>query len=421
MNIKFPSDIKFDEYISEQKNWQSLCTTKCSCGHQFEMQISRVSVTIGIYRIDIQECPIMVCENCKKEKLCPDTIMDAFIILNEMRRMGIVSCRFTMKKDERFKYAEEVGYKYDSRDIHIPGLNIDLEDQTPRGFSCPVYFDKKVLNSFFADDNYELDIFSESYGSIAKKGEGKWPYEWDVLFGINKNDKVVIFLGDLDQIPIDDRAVYWLKSYNIPSDHSLVSTEFYKAQVEGRFSDPIREQQIISLRNNFFTDVQKNYGINLFHLENEIENKKADIKKPINYSEREIKENIILLDGILNEGIDCGELRKLYIQLGGVDDEKIKTKTRKLLESIIALSEGKKKAHEIISPLYELNDLRVCFAHLLPESEIQKIQDKIVREYNLLSFNEYKKMYTTLLNKLYNLYRYLSMWAIRNDGCEKQK
>ena len=93
-------------------------------------------------------------------------------------------------------------------------------------------------------NDYELDFFSESYGSIAKKGTDGWQYEWKIVFGINKNDKVILFLGDLDQIDSDDRAIYWLKSYNVNSDHCIVDTELYRGQFGCIFSEPIISRYI---------------------------------------------------------------------------------------------------------------------------------------------------------------------------------
>lgn len=62
-------------------------------------------------------------------------------------------------------------------------------------------------------------------------------------FGINKNNKVILFLGDLDQIEPDDPAIYWLKSYNEKSDHCIVDTELFRGQMNCIFSDPIIEKE----------------------------------------------------------------------------------------------------------------------------------------------------------------------------------
>ena len=318
-----------------------------------------------------------------------------------------------MKSDIRYEFAKTANFIYDSRDMSIPGLGVDLDPTNPKGFSCPVYFDRKVLNNFFTDNDYELDFFSESYGSIAKKGTDGWQYEWKIVFGINKNDKVILFLGDLDQIDSADRAIYWLKSYNVNSDHCIVDTELYRGQFNCIFSEPIIEHRIISLRNSFFSKIKKKYGIELFHLEEEVEANGRDLQKPINYSKNEIKQNIITLDGVLNEGIDCEALRTLCSQIVVPPPANIKNlKTRKLLQNIISVSAGQDDAKDIIAPLFYLNDLRVCFAHLISQETIDEYESNIVSAFNLSAFTDYRKLYDTLIDKLYYLYRYLNITEI---------
>lgn len=126
--------------------------------------------------------------------------------------------------------------------MNIPALHTENDmDHPDPGFSCPVYFNRKVLNNFLLDEDYELAMVSESYGNIAKKGSDGWPWEWNIVFGVNSNNKVIIFLGDLDQIDDNDRAILWLKSYNLESDHTIVHTELYQAQLNNIFSKPIIE------------------------------------------------------------------------------------------------------------------------------------------------------------------------------------
>lgn len=196
-----------------------------------------------------------------------------------------------------------------------------------------------------------------------------------------------MFLGDLDQIDNADKSVYWLKAYNIPSDHQLVDTEMYAAQFKCIFSEPIMEKRILLLRNSFFSKINGKYGIELFHLENEVEELGNKIEKPVNYSEKEIKENIIILDGLLNEGINCSELRKLYEEVVIKQHKDYKNfKTRKLLEGIIAEKTSKETAHELVGSLFYLNDLRVCFAHLLPKDKVDEIKMGIINAFAIEDF-----------------------------------
>lgn len=152
----------------------------------------------------------------------------------------------------------------------------------------------------------------------------------------------------------------------------------------------------------------KQVNIDLSHLECEIKLKKENVEKPISYSEREVSSNVIALDGILNEGISQDGLREISRKLN-VEGDIEQLRARKLLQGIIAKKEGVEKAKDIIAPLFHLNDLRVCFAHLLPEEQIQKYKNNIVKAYGLNGFSEYRKMYDSLIGELYELYKYLNV------------
>lgn len=404
---------KIEDFENEYDDLYFLNQTKCSCGAYYEMQLEDVDIKIDGYSIHLIECPIMVCEKCGKKHLCPNIPQEIYNTYFELMNNEYSDCKLTMKSDIQYEYAKEANFIYDSRDMNIPGLGIDLDPTNPEGFSCPVYFKRNVLSNFFTDEDYELDFFSESYGTIAKKGTDGWIYDWKICFGINKNNKVILFLGDLNQIDVDDSAILWLKSYNIESDHCIVDTELYRGQINCIFSEPIIEKRIISLRNAFFDKMKEKYGVELFHLEEEVEKNGKELKKPINYSKSEVKENIITLDGVLNEGIDCDELRKLCSQIINPPPANLQElKTRKLLQNIIAVKEGQDKAKEIVAPLFYLNDLRVCFAHLISQKEINKYEANIVEAFELSKFTDYKNLYNTLIDKLYSLYRYLNVIEI---------
>ena len=105
-------------------------------------------------------------------------------------------------------------------------------------------------------------------------------------------------------------------------------------------------------------------------------------------------------------------MRDLCVALGETDNVS-QLKTRKLLQRIISTKEGEDRAKGIIAPLFHLNDLRVCFSHLLPDEETQKYKDSIVEAFGLSSFSEYRKMYDSLLAELYQLYKYLYVTDFR--------
>lgn len=160
----------FENTYDNYETAEILNETKCDCGSYYEMHLDTVEVTIGEYTVLLVDCPTMVCTKCGKQHLCPDIPQEIYTTYFRLTKNGFKNCKLTMKSDIRYEFAKTANFIYDSRDMSIPGLGVDLDPTNPKGFSCPVYFDRKVLNNFFTDDDYELDFFSESYGSIAKKG-----------------------------------------------------------------------------------------------------------------------------------------------------------------------------------------------------------------------------------------------------------
>ena len=119
------------------------------------------------------------------------------------------------------------------------------------------------------------------------------------------------------------------------------------------------------------------------------------------------------MDGLLNEGINCNALRELYKKIVTDIPKNInELKTRKLLQGIIAFNMGEEEAKKIIGPLFRLNDLRVCYAHLISQSEIDKLMKGILSEYEIENEKNYQGIYTKLVDELLKLYSYLVIMDI---------
>lgn len=410
MIIEFESIKAFEELYNTRSSY---VIHQCKCGGLREMILGECMVKIGDKIIYLNECPILVCKNCGDRKignLMPQGIYDCYW---DMDRKSATQCRLTALNKKRFKYAESMDLKYDCRDLNIPGLDVDLDPFHEEGFSCPVFFDKKVLNNFLLDDEYEMDLVSETQGYIAKHCDSGWSWEWHIDFGLNSNGKVVIFLGDLEYLTDDEKAILWLKSYNVQSDHTMVESELYQSQFLNQFSDLILEQRLIELRNSFFSKVLDKHKIDLFHLQDEFEKSSKELTKPINYTKQEIKNNIVLLDNLLNDAINCDRLRELYEKCVNPPAKSYKQyKSIKLLLGILTMQLPEEDSNKILSPLFNLKDLRDCFSHILPHEKIEPLKQRIIDSYHLNSFEEYEKLYNTLIARLYDLFKYLNIAEI---------
>ena len=144
--------------------------------------------------------------------------------------------------------------------------------------------------------------------------------EFEIPFGINTNKKVVFWLGDLDKL--DSATQNYLKINNIESDHRIIDSEFYDAQLKVIWSDPIIERQIINLRNKMYDTLKQKHSLDLHHLDKEVINEIENIIKPITYSDLEVKPVISALHKILIEAVNISNFKNYYENNVG---KKIKT------------------------------------------------------------------------------------------------
>lgn len=415
--------VRFD-FSSEEEFIASLntfpCLDKCSCGGFNEISFDRVFISIGEYSLDFSVMPLLTCTKCGKKNLSEHAKFLAHNAYIQLRDGGHSHGEFSPKPYfQRFKYAEKAEYKYDHWDyFSIPGLKFD-EEHSEEGFLTPVYFDKKVLVSFLALPEYEVDLFSESYGDFAKlcTDDSGYQYEWNIPFGINSNGKVVFWLGDLDDIE-DETSINLLKAFNVPSDHQLTSSEFYQAQMCCRFSEPIAEKRIISNRNAFIKNVSKRYGVEISHLFEESAEHEEKIIRPILFSRQNVSDVINAFHKVLIEGIDIQGLKTLYEKLTPPEKRNRNYATWKSIKLIEGTLNGLSEAAgvsvdlaSLMSPLYILNDFRILLDHLLAEKDQAETKNHIVDTLKVDSFDNQEAIYFEEIKRLEKLYTTLALLA----------
>lgn len=400
----------YDEFEAELRKY---CFDKCDqCGAFVEMSLEHIQVTIGDKYIDITDIPMLKCKNCSKffyPTFTKNILLGLYNELCNQDKEGVISKPRNYQK--QYNYATDTRFIYDHRDYEsIPGLNYD-EEHLEEGFLTPVYFDRKALIYFIGDPSYEVDIFSETYGTILKV-DSQGVYEWNAPFGFNTNGKLIFWLGDLDGMDSFSRGI--LKSFNIQSDHLLVDSEFYQAQMNCIFSDPIKEKQIIINKDNFIKNINERYNIDLKNLQEECESQALRVSRPVIFNETNISIVINALDKILVEGMNVTELRRLYEQLAGVDSderEHKKWQSIRLIKEILIIFNSKLKnpidIEDLISPLYILHDYRIYLDHLLPIEKQEESKKHIAETLGVSSFEEQEKIYLEEIKKLDILFQYL--------------
>lgn len=400
-----------DEYEDKVKGY---CFDECSqCNDLLEISMEHIKVEISDKFIDIEEIPMLKCKKCGTLYYTEYAKVILRGLYKELCNTG--NCMVTSKPNgyrKKYNYASGNNFIYDHRDYEsIPGLMFD-DEHSEVGFLTPVYFDRKALLYFISDPEYEVDIFSETYGHIGKRDrEGFYQYEWDVPFGFNTNGKLIFWLGDLDSMDEFSKGI--LSNFNLPSDHLLIGSEFYQAQMKCIFSNPIKEQQILLNKKNFIRNIKDKYRIDLKHLDEECEIQSKNVKRPIVFNEQSVSGVINALDKILVEGINVAQLRVLYEKMCDVDvsekEHKKWQSIRLLKEILIKLSSNLDKEIDIeklMSPLYILHDYRIYLDHLLSDEEQKKSKQHIVDTLQANNFGEQEKIYFEEIRRLDILFQH---------------
>jgi hypothetical protein len=253
----------------------------------------------------------------------------------------------------------------------------------------------KVLNKYSQDPDYKLEIFSGTYGSISKGGE------WNIQFGINKNNKVILWLGDIDSLPENEK--YYLKSENIESDHTIHS-EFYNTQIEVQWAELSVESKVFKAKNELNEITKEKYNFELYSFHGEISSILEDLNLPIFWIEKQVAPFIEALNRVFVESLAKKDIRSFI----NAKDSNFKTKNLgglKLFQKFIELHSNETIANRIMLPFFVLFDFRIISAHLTShEKQVatkKTICDRLGIEY---TENNYQEIYQILIQKILESY-----------------
>ena len=199
---------------------------------------------------------------------------------------------------KRYDYCPDLNFIYSSIDYeYIPGLVRPWDE----GFLTPVFFNLAVLNKYSQHPEYKLDLFADTYGSI------NCGNEWNIQFGINKNKKVIMWLGDISGLPINEQ--YFLRSENIESDHDIHS-EFYNGQIDVQWSESSKQNKLFELRSTFKTLVSEKYDLDLYILDGEVSKIFENLDRPVFWEDKHISPVVESLNRIFVESINSKGIKE---------------------------------------------------------------------------------------------------------------
>ena len=330
------------------------------CLAHLDLSFSDFDNDVSGVHISLSGLPMLVCPSCNSTYM-PDRSRFAVIELHRQaveKKSNLVNVKRN-KTNRNFGFTK-VPFQYDSDDYsYIPGLARQFDE----GFLTPVFFNKEVLIKYDVHPSYRVTFASRTYGSI-RQGD-----DFNIPFGINRNNLLVMWLGDIARLPENEQ--FYLRSENIPSDHSIGS-EFYDGQIEAKFTDRPPEDQLFEQRSQLLEACFLRFGEKLAHLEKEVLDLAISIRRPVVDTPTERRNVADALNKVYLESLDNKALERILVKLGQ-DAAKLGSLKRlqKLLETIAPTED----IAGAMSPLYVLYDLRVAYSHLGSEDgQMEKLR-----------------------------------------------
>jgi hypothetical protein len=334
------------------------------CSAHLDLSFTDFEDDVSGVHISLSGLPVLTCPSCNSTYL-PDRSRFAVIELHRQataKKSNLVTVK--RNKTARDFGFTKVPFQYDSDDYnYIPGLTREFDE----GFLTPVFFTKEVLIKYDVHPSYRVTFASRTYGSIRQGND------FDIPFGINRNGRLVMWLGDIARLPENEQ--FYLRSENVPSDHSI-GPEFYDGQIECKFTDRPPEDQLFEQRSQFLEACFSCFGEKLAHLEKEVLDLAISIRRPVVDTPAERRNMADALNKVYLESLDNKALERVLAKLG---QNAAKLGSLKRLQKLVETIAPAEDIAGAMSPLYVLYDLRVAYSHL-GSQEGQKEKLQFVRE-----------------------------------------
>jgi hypothetical protein len=213
-------------------------------------------------------------------------------------------------------------------------------------------------------------------------------------FGINRHDRLIMWLGDIAQLPKSEQ--YYPMSENLASDHCLGS-EFYDGQIECKFTAPPQESALFAARSDFLAVSFEVFGEKLGQLDTEVLDLARKLHRPIHDTESQRHSISDTLNKIHLESLNNSKLSEILeskaISCSG-------TGSLKRLQALLGSVGGAAQVKELMSPFYTLYDFRVAYSHLGSTRGRNKILKDVTDRLDLVEDASIQMIYDRLLSKL---------------------
>jgi hypothetical protein len=320
-------------------------------------------------------------------------------LVQHAEKNGSVTVNFRPDAEE-VDYSSYPPFKLSPMDyMFYPGLWRPQED----GALTPIFFRRRVLLRYHSDPVYDLHFTSNSYGTIVM------PAGHHIPFGINPQDLVIMWLGDIAKLPADE--INYFLSENVDSDHDLIS-DFYRGQIDVEWDYESREITLLKLHQKLAERFRDVFGVRLAKYDpNRITQTLKSFAEPALWTFKEVGHVWQAMNNVLVESLNVDSLKKVIL-LYAPNEDLSGLKGLKLLNKLIAAA-FEDVDEKTIAPLFVLYDLRVVASH----KDSDSLQDKLKACYERLeldqSSGDLALLHKTLLTRLCESYTTMSEAAIR--------
>lgn len=354
------------EIIPSKGPVQGLYCSKCRTW--LDLAYADFSETVSDVSITIIGLPVLRCPDCGLDHFPERSRFSIAEIHDQAKKRSAPVVQVTRRKlQEKYNFTN-VPFLYDADDYrYIPGLERPFDT----GFLTPVFFNRAVLLKYDTAPGYRVTFASTTYGEIVPD-EG-----YSISFGLNRNGKVVMWLGDIARLPEPEQ--FYLRSENIESDHSIGS-EFYDGQIECIFTEPAGEKRLFALRSQFIEAVFKHFGQKIAHLDDETFALAISFNAPLVDTPKERRHVADTLNKIYVESLDNTALGTIIKSTGG--DPKNLGSLKRLQMSLETLPNAT-NVPVLLSPFFVLYDFRVAASHLTSGNRADEIMATVTQRLNI--------------------------------------
>lgn len=354
------------------------------CGMAMDLVFRTFSEHVSEIKIDISNLPMLECHKCRREYLTDGAVYSISEIHRQALERGAGRVDVTRKSRVVDYSYTSIPFFVDADDYYyIPGLYRPSD----LGFLTPLFFNKIVLIKFANLPAYDVQFTSPTYGTIHTESSY-------LSFGINRHGKVIMWLGDVANLP--EQEQYYLRSENVPSDHSLGS-DFYDGQVECKFTDPPKEAIIVEKRSAFAEAFKQKYGAKLYQLDDELIIAINNLAPPLVDTERERKHMFDNLNRIFVESMNNSGLEKVIKSLSASSSG---DGSLKRLQAVLETVDSNGIVSKALLPFYVIYDLRIAYAHLISDRRQKELISSAAERLALPADSPLADIYNALVDAM---------------------